>query len=230
VSSIPRRLFIGAAALTLGAASGSAALALTPKGAPQGKPMTTVEPGDMTMGDPKAPVTVIEYASASCPHCAAFNNDVFPAFKARYIDTGRVFYVFREILTQPTNIAAAAFLVARCAPRGQYFPVVDAFFHAQAEIYEKQDLRTPLLRIAAQHGLNEKAVDACLSDKTAIKALNDRQDRYANRDGVNATPTFLIGDQRLDGEQTLDKLDAAIAAAEAKARPPHARHPARRRR
>jgi protein-disulfide isomerase len=184
--------------------------------------VTSAEPGDMTMGSPKARVTVIEYASASCPHCARFNNDVFPAFKAKYIDTGRVFYVFREFLTPPVEVAAAGFLVARCAGQGKYFGVVDAFFHAQSGIYQSGDLKTPLLKIAADAGLDEKAVDACMGDQAAVKALNERVERYVNRDGVQSTPTFLVAGQRLTGEQSLDALDAAIVAAEAKAPPPPA--------
>ena len=206
-----RRLFIGLAALALGAGLAGPGLAETAQ--------TTAEPGDMVMGSPKAPVTVIEYASASCPHCARFNNEVFPAFKAKYIDTGKVFYVFREFLTPPAEFAAASFLIARCAGKDKYFSVVDAVFHAQAEIYETQDMKGHLLKIAAAAGLDEKAVNACLADPAAIKALNARVDHYVSRDGVNSTPTFLIGDQRLTGEQTLASLDTAIAAAEAKAKP-----------
>ena len=79
------------------------------------KASTGAAADDMTLGNPKAPVTVIEYASVSCPHCAAFNNDVFPTLKAKYIDTGKVFYVAREALTSDPSIAAAGFLTARCA-------------------------------------------------------------------------------------------------------------------
>src|SRR5579871_3142309 len=111
-----RRQFIGA-----GGALGVAASLAWP--ALADAPVVTAQPDDMTLGSPKAKVTVIEYASASCPHCARFNNEVFPAFKAKYVDTGRVFYVFREFLTEPASLAAAAFLTARCAGKGKYFGV-----------------------------------------------------------------------------------------------------------
>jgi len=214
-----RRLFIGLAALGIGVGLAGPGLADTAQ--------TTVEPGDMVMGSPTAAVTVIEYASASCPHCARFNNEQFPALKAKYIDTGRVFYIFREFLTPPAEFAAASFLIARCAGKDKYFSVVDAVFHAQAEIYQTQELHDHLLKIAAAAGLDEKAVNACLADQAAIKALNARVDQYVSRDGVNSTPTFLIGDQRLTGEQTLASLDVAIAAAGAKGQP--AAHARRRR-
>src|ERR1700759_4001989 len=103
-----RRLFLGVATLGLGFSIAAPGLAEPPP--PAAGPLLTTEADDMTMGSPHAPVTVIEYASASCPHCARFNNEVFPAFKAKYIDTGRVFYVFREFLTAPAEVAAASFL------------------------------------------------------------------------------------------------------------------------
>src|SRR5271170_7604643 len=85
---------------------------------------STVTADDMSLGNPTAKVTVIEYASASCPHCARFNNDVFPAFKTKYIDSGRIHYVFREFLTPPVEVAAAGFLTARCAGKDKYFSVL----------------------------------------------------------------------------------------------------------
>src|SRR5439155_2600770 len=90
---------------------------------------------DMTMGSPNAKVTMIEYASVSCPHCARFATEVFPAFKAKYIDTGQVRYVAREALTGDPAIAAAGFLTARCAGKDKYFQVVDAIYRAQPEIF-----------------------------------------------------------------------------------------------
>src|ERR1700749_2126770 len=105
---------------------------------------------EMSMGNPKAPVTVVEYASASCPHCAAFNNDVFPEFKKKYIDTGKVRYAFREFLTPPAEFAALGFLTARCAGDKKYFPLLDALFHAQAGIYGSGDLAGGLIGVGAK--------------------------------------------------------------------------------
>jgi protein-disulfide isomerase len=200
-----RRLFIGGASLVFTAAIAAPALADTT--------LTTIEADDMVMGSPHAPVTMIEYGSASCPHCAHFNNDVFPAIKARYVDSGKVRYVFREFLTPPLEFAAAGFLLARCAGRARYFNVLDAIFHAQAEIYATGDPHGHLLKIAQANGLDEKALDACLSDQNTLSALNTRVDRYVSRDGVNSTPTFLINGTRLGGEQTVESLSAAIDAA-----------------
>ena len=210
-----RRLFLGVTTLGFGFALASPGWTDPPAAATAG-PLATAEAGDMTLGSPQAPVTVIEYASASCPHCAKFNNEVFPAFKAKYIDTGRVFYVFREFLTQPVELAAAAFMLARCAPKDRYFNVVDGMFRAQADIYASNELKSHLLKVGAANGLDEKAVTACEADTHRIDALNARVQRYMARDGINSTPTFLINGAKLQGEQTLAQIDTAIAAAEAK--------------
>jgi len=183
---------------------------------------------DMSLGNPDARVTVIEYGSASCTHCAHFNNDIFPAFKAKYVDTGRVRYVFREFLTEPVSVAAVSFLIARCAGKDKYFSVLDAVFHAQADIYKTGDADTALRKIAKDAGLSEAQTNACLSDQAAIDALNARVKGYIDNDKITGTPTFFVDGERMEGVQTLDKLDAAIARAEAKAGPPphHARsHP-----
>ncbi len=168
---------------------------------------------DMSLGNPNAKVTVAEYASASCPHCAEFNNTVFQQFKTKYIDTGKVHYVFHEFLTPPEQFAAAGFLVARCAGPGKYFDVLDAIYRGQADIYKSGDLRGGLLKIAMASGMTEKQFVDCISDPKALNAVNARAQKAATQDGVNATPTFIINGTKLEGEQTLAKLDDAIAAA-----------------
>jgi protein-disulfide isomerase len=176
--------------------------------APKADPAPLLAP-EMVLGNPKAKVTVIEYASASCPHCAHFNNDIFPEFKKAYIDTGKVRYVFREMLTDPAPFAGAAFLIARCAGPGQYFPVLDTVFHEQDAIYQSGDLAGGLLKIAEQYGLSKEQVASCTADEKSVQALNDRM-AQADKDGVNSTPTFLIGDKRIEGAQPLADFQAVI--------------------
>ena len=171
---------------------------------------------DMAMGDPNAKVLVAEYASASCPHCADFNNDTFAAFKKKYVDTGKVHYVFHEFLTPPVQFAAAGFLTARCAGKDKYFDVLDAIYHQQSDIYKSGDLRGGLLKIAQSTGMTEKQFTDCISDEKALNALNARVEKAAKTDGIEATPTFVINGTKIEGEQTLAKLDDAIAAAEKK--------------
>ena len=173
---------------------------------------------EMSMGKADAKVTVIEYASASCGHCATFHAEVFPAFKTKYVDTGRVKYVFREFITPPAELAAAGFLTARCGGKDKYFSVLDGVFRSQEEIFRTGDMRSPLVRVAKSAGLTEEQFMACVSDEKALKALATRVEKFAKQDNITGTPTFLINGEKLDGEQSLAAFDTAIAAAEAAAK------------
>jgi protein-disulfide isomerase len=173
---------------------------------------------DMTMGDPKAKLTMIEYASAACPHCAKFAIDVFPEFKAKYIDTGKVHYVFREVLTPPVQVAAAGFLLARCSGKDKYFATLDGVFRSQQDWAQTGDVQGSLRRVAQSAGLSDQQYEACISAQKALKALNDRVEKYTTIDKVSGTPTFLIGGQRLEGEVTMAQLDQAVAKAQAAAK------------
>jgi protein-disulfide isomerase len=166
-------------------------------------------PGEMSLGDPRAPITVVEYASLGCPHCAVWANEVFPVFRAKYIDTGRARFVLREMLTGNGTLAAAGFLTARCAAPDKYFQVVDDVFAQQDDI--GRGGVEVLARIAQHAGVDHDRFAACLEDKAALKALEDRTSSDARSHGVTGTPTFFVGDRKLDGEQTLEDLDAAIA-------------------
>jgi len=168
----------------------------------------------MSLGPADAKVQVVEYASASCSHCARFNNTVFPAFKAKYIDTGKVHYTLREFLTPPEEVAAAGFLVARCAGKDKYFTVLDAIFKNQEEMFQTGDFRGVLLRIAQSAGMTEDQFNKCVSDPEALKALNARVQRAINTEKISGTPTFVVnGKQVATGEVTLAQLEAAVAAA-----------------
>ena len=169
---------------------------------------------DMTMGDPKAPVKMVEYASASCTHCATFSNTVLPAFKAKYIDTGKVHYTLKEFLTPPNELAAAGFLTARCAGKDKYFSVLDAIFSSQQEILQTGDMRGILLRVAQSAGLTESQFNACITDETALKALNARVERAIKQDKITGTPAFFINGKSVgDGEISLAALEKAVAEA-----------------
>jgi len=195
--------------LILAAACGLALAGCSKPGA-----ATAPNTGDMSMGSASAPVKMVEYASATCPHCARFNADVFPAFKKKYIDTGKVHYTFREFLTPPNEVAAAAFLMARCAGKDKYFPAVDAVFSSQQEMAQSGDYRGVLLRIGQSMGMTETQFDACVSDEKAIKALNDRVEKAMRDQEINATPTFLMNGKKVkSGEMTMAELDAAVAEA-----------------
>jgi protein-disulfide isomerase len=168
---------------------------------------------DYVMGNARAKVTVIEYASASCPHCARFDAQVFPAFKAKYIDTGKVKYVFREFLTPPEEVAAAGFMLGRCAGQAHYFHVVEQVFQAQPEIYASNDPKSVFVRIAKDNGLDEAQLDACLTDQAGIEALNARMKQAVDVQKVASTPTFFVNGVKLDEhgrEPDLALFDAAL--------------------
>ena len=169
--------------------------------------------GDMSLGDANAKIQVTEYASASCSHCARFNNTVFPAFKAKYVDTGKVHYTLKEFLTPPEEVAAAGFLVARCASGGdpkKYFTVLDAIYKNQGEMFQTGDFRGVLLRIAQSSGMTEAQFTACIGDDAAQKALAARVQKHITEDKENSTPTFDVNGVRLkEGEISMSELDAA---------------------
>jgi protein-disulfide isomerase len=188
-----------------------AALSLAVAGPAFGAP-GVAGPEDMSLGNSKAPIKVVEYASLSCPHCGHFNNEVFPAFKSKYIDTGRVQYTLKEFLTAPEEVAAAGFMMARCAGPSKYFKVVDEVFRSQAR-WGKEPLLPIFTAIAKANGLSDAQFEACLKDETARKALDARVTRHYEQDGVNGTPTFFVNGKAVEGDPTLATLDAAIAAA-----------------
>jgi protein-disulfide isomerase len=200
MSPLSRRIVLAAAAF--GLASGPALA---------GVPADAVN-GDMSLGNPKAKVQVVEYASASCPHCARFDTEVFPAFKRKYIDTGRVHYTLKEFLTEPAEVAAAGFLTARCGGKAKYFTILDQVFRSQSQ-WRAGDIGQIITKVGEANGLTETQVDSCLTDQAALDALNARILAAEDKDRINSTPTFVINGTRIEGETTLAALDAAIAKA-----------------
>ena len=170
-------------------------------------------PGDMVLGSPKAPVTVVEYASTGCPVCARWATEVWPAFKAKHIDTGRVRFVYREMLVGDAveeSTAAAGFVLARCAGAAKYFSVIDALYRRQEAIFA--NTRPILQAIAKEAGLDEARFNACVGDEAAFKALNDRVAANSRHDNIHSTPTFIVNGRKLEpGYTPLADLNAAIA-------------------
>ena len=196
--------------LALGLAA-AAALGLPAAAAP-GMPAAD----DMSLGSAKAPVSVVEYASLSCSHCAHFNETIFPALKSKYIDTGKVRYTLKEMLTPPQQVAAAGFLLARCAGPAKYFTVVDQVFRSQPR-WRADTVRNELLAVAKANGLTEAQFESCITNEAAAKGLEARVQR-ASADGVNSTPTVFVNGKQVEIASAAD-LDRAIAAASPAARP-----------
>ncbi len=162
--------------------------------------------GEMTLGaDEGAKVTIIEYASATCGHCAAFHKDVYKKLKAEYIDTKKIRFVFREF---PLDDAAlAAFMIARAAPKDAYFPLMDIYFETQATW--AQNPAQGLLNIAKQAGFTQEKFDATLKDEALAKSIMAIRDVGA-KFGVGGTPSFFLNGELLKGERTFEEFKATI--------------------
>lgn len=172
--------------------------------------------GDMVLGKAKAPVTVVLYASVGCPHCATWDIEVFPALKAKYIDTGKIRFVYRELLTGQPQVAMFGFVTARCAAPDKYFDVVHDLYARQAEILRTGDLRAGLVGAAQKGGLDEAAWEACVKDEARINAIQARSDRNAVIDRVQGTPAFLVNGVMMTDGESLEHFDKAIAAAKSR--------------
>lgn len=164
--------------------------------------------GDMALGAPEgAKVTVVEYASVTCSGCAAWNEEVWPQFKAKYVDTGKVRYVFREYPTPPADVAVAGFLVARCAGEDKYFHVIDQIMRSLPEMHSGTPPRDILLRTAREAGLSEAQFQTCVANPEAVAAMEQRI-KAAQSAGVTGTPTFMINGETVD--RSLDSLSQRI--------------------
>lgn len=168
-------------------------------------------PGDVVMGSPKAPVQLVVYASASCPHCAHWWTTVQPEVRKAFIDTGKVRLVFREFLTPPEAFAAAGFILARRIP-GKYFEVLATVFQKQEEIYRSEQLYEGLATIGKQYGLNDEQFKAAMNDAAALKAVNERNAKALD-DGVEGTPTFFVNGAPVEGDTGFAALSKAFATA-----------------
>ena len=197
----------------LTAAGLAAGVAASVRAAPARKPWPAA-PGDMNLGDPKASVRVVEYLSLTCSHCAMFHTEIFPAFRAKYVDTGRVYYTARELVTAPAQVAAAGFMMARCHGGARYFPILDQVFRSQSR-WEGGQIKAIFLDIAKANGLTEAQFEACLVDEKALSALEARIDYATGTDRVTSTPTFFVNGVVMPNAHvpTLMDLDAAIARA-----------------
>ena len=166
--------------------------------------------GDMAIGDEKAPVTIYEYASMTCGHCANFATRTFPELKKRYIDTGKVRFVMREFPLDP--LAAAGFMLARCTANGdagKYIAVVDTLFLQQNAWVVQQPLE-PLKTISKQAGLGEQDFEKCLANQQLLDGMEKARQHAATRLRVNSTPTFFINGKRFAGDMSIDEMAKAI--------------------
>ncbi len=164
---------------------------------------------DLTLGAADAKVTGVEYASMTCPHCAHFANEIFDDFKKKYIDTGKVRYVFREFPLD--NLAAAVSMLARCGGSDKAIPLVETFYAKQQDWAFASGSPVPkLFDIAKQAGFTQESFDKCLTDQKLLDQITAQRTRASDTFGVNATPTFFINGKRLQEAPSMEAFDKVI--------------------
>jgi protein-disulfide isomerase len=198
-----------ASAATPAATAGSTDTAAAPAATTSNDPLMQPGPlGDMTLGDPKAKNVVIEYASMTCTHCQRFHAEVYRAFKEKYIDTGKVYFIFRDFPLDP--LAKAAIVIAHCAPKERFFPLVDLMFDHQDDWAFVADPATALFNLVKQAGFTQESFNACLTNQQLADGVQAVQDRASKEFGVGSTPTFFVNGKKLAGEQTLATFDQLL--------------------
>jgi protein-disulfide isomerase len=188
---------LSAAAFTLAPVGTARAVTVDELMVPQALP-------DMVMGDANAPVTIIEYASMTCGHCATFHKQTLPALKERYIDTGKAKLILREYPLDAR--AAAAFMLARCSPEDKYYPMVSVLFEQQQTWAQAADARVPLLQIAKLAGFTQESFEACLSNQALLDKVRDVYQKAAKDYGVASTPTFFINGEMVTGALSIEAM------------------------
>lgn len=162
---------------------------------------------ERVLGDPAAPVTMIEYASLTCPHCASFHNDTYKAFKERYIDSGKVRLIYRDFPLD--GVALRAAMMARCTIDQRYFGLLQVLYKSQNNWARAQDPVAELAKIGRLAGIDQAAFDACMASEELINGILEVRQKAA-ADGVRSTPTFIIGGTLYPGSRSIEELAEII--------------------
>jgi protein-disulfide isomerase len=166
-------------------------------------------PDDRILGNKDAPVTIIEYASLTCPHCMHFATEVLPALKKKWIDTGKVKLVMRDYPLDGLALKAAE--IARCAPRDKFYPFIDTLFQTQEKWATAKDPQAELQRLALMGGMSKKQFDDCVADKKVENDVVNSRLVATQKLNVNATPTFFINGTKFDGDPTVEAFDQVLS-------------------
>ena len=167
--------------------------------------------GDVWLGPADAKCTIIEYASMTCSHCAAFHRQTWPALKERYIDTNKVRFTLREFPLDP--LATAAFMLARCDGDAKYYPITDLLFDQQqawAYVQKPQSPVDAMEQMLRQAGFSKEKFEACLKDQKLYGAVNAVKQKGMDTFKVDSTPTFFINGERFKGEMTIEGMEKVI--------------------
>ncbi len=170
-----------------------------------------MEPGplpDIVEGSPSAAITIIEYASMTCSHCAAFHQETWPGLKAKYVDTGKAKFILREFPLDP--LAAAGFMLARCAGPDKRDALIDRLFAQQNSWAFVDKPIEPLLALAEKAGFSQADFETCLQNQELYDSVNQSRDRAAERFNIDSTPTFFVNGQKLSGELAISEFDKVL--------------------
>jgi protein-disulfide isomerase len=201
--------------IVLSLAGASPAIAQTPpKPAPGSGEALALKPDDRILGKADAPITIVEYASLTCPHCAHFAVDVLPKLKQKWIDTGKVKLMLRDFPLDEPALRAA--MVARCAPADKFYPLVDTFFSQQEQWVTARDYRAALEKLAKLAGIGDKQFKTCIEDKKLEDQVAQSRLTAAQQLGVNSTPSFFINGQKFEGAPTFEAFDQLLSGLAAK--------------
>lgn len=166
---------------------------------------------DHALGNPDAAVTIIEYASLTCPACAAFHRTMYPELKAKYIDTGKVRFVFRQFPTPPARLAVGAEAMARCAGSTEtYFELIDVLFEKQRLWVSSSNPGQALRDIGATAGITTEQFDACLADKENVTRIQDVVNHAVETWNINSTPSFVINGEHVKNIRSIDDFAKVI--------------------
>jgi protein-disulfide isomerase len=166
--------------------------------------------GDHVLGSATAPVIMVEYASATCPHCAEFHTKILPAIESEFIDTGKVKFIFREFPLD--QVAMAVFMLARCLPEDKYFPVIDQLF-AKQDIWIKGNKPVEAFKIMESFGMTKPEFDACLKRTALAKSIYEFMQKSSNDFAIKGTPAIFINGKLLTDHKELASVKAAITQA-----------------
>lgn len=170
-------------------------------------PLSTEEAlAERVLGDADAPITIIEYASLTCPHCASFHKDTLPKLKSEWLDTGKAKLVYRDFPTAPAGPSYAASMIARCAPKDRYFTFLDAFFRTQETWVSSPDPRGALAQMARLGGLSEADFNQCMENEALLTGIRQRAQEGSTEFGVQSTPSLVINGRLYPGNRSYDDL------------------------
>ena len=169
---------------------------------------SAAEPGEQAMGDPNAPVTLIEYASLTCPHCAQFHTEVLPDLKERYIATGKVRMVYRDFPLDERALTAAA--LAHCAGPDRYFGFLDVLFETQSSWAGADDYVAALKKLGKLGGMSDEQMDKCLADQNLTNSILQSRLDAQNEHQVSSTPTLVINGEVYAGARSIENLSEVI--------------------